>query len=87
MKSTKFRAALQDGTVFSLQQLGIDITTMLRQVGHRIGSELAFSLRNIEGHVEFLSELMDWWEYVGLGELEDDTVPFFHIKVNLTSAC
>ena len=78
------RAALQDGTVFSLQQLGIDIKTMLRQVGHRIGSELAFSLRNIEGHVEFLSELMDWWEYAGLGELEYDTVPFFHIKVNLT---
>ena len=78
------RAALQDGTVFSLQQLGIDIKTMLRQVGHRIGAELAFSLRNIEGHVEFLSELMDWWEYAGLGELEYDTVPFFHIKVNLT---
>ena len=57
---------------------------MLRQVGHRIGAELAFSLRNIEGHVEFLSELMDWWEHAGLGELEYDTVPFFHIKVNLT---
>ena len=78
------RAALQDGTVFSLHQLGIDIKTMLRQVGHRIGAELAFSLRNIEGHVEFLSELMDWWEHAGLGELEYDTVPFFHIKVNLT---
>ena len=78
------RAALQDGTVFSLHQLGIDIKTMLRQVGYRIGAELAFSLRNIEGHVEFLSELMDWWEYAGLGELEYDTVPFFHIKVNLT---
>lgn len=78
------RASLQDGSVFSLHQLGIDINTMLRQVGHRIGEELAFSLRNIEGHVEFLSELMDWWEYAGLGELEYDTVPFFHIKVNLT---
>ena len=78
------RAALQDGTVFSLHQLGIDIKTMLRQVGHRIGAELAFSLRNIEGHVEFLSELMDWWEHAGLCELEYDTVPFFHIKVNLT---
>ena len=78
------RASLQDGSVFSLHQLGIDINTMLRQVGHRIGEELAFSLRNIDGHVEFLSELMDWWEYAGLGELEYDTVPFFHIKVNLT---
>ena len=78
------RAALQDGTVFSLHQLGIDIKTMLRQVGYRIGEELAFSLRKIDGHVEFLSELMDWWEYAGLGELEYDTVPFFHIKVNLT---
>ena len=78
------RAALQDGTVFSLHQLGIDIKVMLRQVGYRIGEELAFSLRNIEGHVEFLSELMDWWEYAGLGELEYATTPFFHIKVNLT---
>jgi len=78
------RAALQDGSVFSLHQLGIDIKTMLRQVGQRIGEELAFSLRKIEGHVEFLSELMDWWEYAGLGELEYDTDPFFHIKVNLT---
>ena len=81
---TQARAALQDGSVFSLHQLGIDIKTMLRQVGQRIGEELAFSLRNIEGHVEFLSELMDWWEYAGLGELEYDTSPFFHIKVNLT---
>ena len=38
------RATLQDGSVFSLHQLGIDINTMLRQVGHRIGEELAFSL-------------------------------------------
>jgi predicted hydrocarbon binding protein len=78
------RAALQDGSVFSLHQLGIDIKTMLRQVGQRVGEELAFSLRNIEGHVEFLSELMDWWEYAGLGELEYGTTPFFHIKVSLT---
>ena len=78
------RSAMQDGSVFSLHQLGIDIKTMLRQVGQRIGEELAFSLRNFEGHVEFLSELMDWWEYAGLGELEYGTTPFFHIKVNLT---
>jgi sugar-specific transcriptional regulator TrmB/predicted hydrocarbon binding protein len=77
------RAALQDGTVQSLKQLGIDINTMLRQVGQRIGEELAFSLRKIEGHVEFLSELMDWWEHAGLGELDYDSDPFFHINVQL----
>ena len=52
---------------------------MLRQVGHRIGSELAFSLRNIEGHVEFFERVNGLVEYAGLGELEYDTVPFFHI--------
>jgi len=77
------RAALQDGTVESLKQLGIDINTMLRQVGQRIGEELTFSLRKIEGHVEYLSELMDWWEHAGLGELDYDSDPFFHIIVKL----
>jgi len=77
------RAALQDGTVQSLNQLGIDFNTMLRQVGQRIGEELTFSLRKIEGHVEFLSELMDWWEHAGLGELNYDSDPFFHIVVKL----
>ena len=56
---------------------------MLRQVGQRIGEELSFSLRNIEGHVEFLNELMDWWEHAGLGELDYNADPFFHIIVNL----
>jgi len=44
---------------------------------------LTFSLRKIEGHVEFLSELMDWWEHAGLGELDYDSDPFFHIVVKL----
>jgi predicted hydrocarbon binding protein len=77
------RAALQEGTVQSLNQLGIDINTMLRQVGQRIGEELTFSLRKIEGHVEYLNELMDWWEHAGLGELDYDSDPFFHIIVKL----
>jgi sugar-specific transcriptional regulator TrmB len=77
------RTALQDGTVLSLNQLGIDIGTMLRQVGQRIGEELTFSLRKIDGHVEFLNELMDWWEHAGLGELDYDSDPFFHIIANL----
>ena len=77
------RTALQGGTVQSLKQLGIDMNTMLRQIGQRIGEELTFSLRKIEGHVEFLSELMDWWEHAGLGELDYDSDPFFHIVVKL----
>ena len=58
---------------------------MLRQVGNRVGEELAFSLRNIEDHIEFLNEMMDWWEYAGLGQLNYDIDPNFHIKVNLSS--
>ena len=77
------RAALQEGRMSSLHELGIDLGTMLRQVGQRIGEELAFSLRKIEGHVEFLNELMDWWEHAGLGELDYNADPFFHIIVNL----
>ena len=77
------RAALQEGRMSSLHELGIDLGTMLRQVGQRIGEELSFSLRNIDGHVEFLNELMDWWEHAGLGELDYNADPFFHIIVNL----
>ena len=77
------RAALQDGRMSSLNELGIDLGTMLRQVGQRIGEELSFSLRKMEGHVEFLNELMDWWEHAGLGELDYNADPFFHIIVNL----
>ena len=61
---------LQSGRLESLRILGIDIGGILRQVGNRIGQELAFSLRSIDGHVEFLNEMMDWWEHAGLGEID-----------------
>ncbi|MAV59718.1 MAG: hypothetical protein CND89_01880 [Marine Group II euryarchaeote MED-G38] len=77
------RKKLGSGGISSLSTFGIDIGSLLRQVGNRIGEELAFSLRKIEGHVEFLSEMMDWYEYAGLGELSYDADPIFHIKVHL----
>jgi hypothetical protein len=57
----------------------------LRQVGNRIGQELAFSLQSLEGHVEFLNEMMDWWEYAGLGELSYNFDPLFYVEANLVS--
>ncbi|MBJ03747.1 MAG: hypothetical protein CMB65_03510 [Euryarchaeota archaeon] len=78
------RMTLQSGRLESLRILGIDIGGILRQVGNRIGQELAFSLRSIEGHVEFLNEMMDWWEYAGLGEIDYELDPTFHVKVYLT---
>ena len=78
------RMALQTGRLESLRVLGIDIGGILRQVGNRIGQELAFSLRSIEGHVEFLNEMMDWWEHAGLGEIDYELDPTFHVKVYLT---
>ena len=77
------RKKLGSGGISSLSTFGIDIGSLLRQVGNRIGEELAFSLRKIDGHVEFLSEMMDWYEYAGLGELSYDADPTFHIKVHL----
>jgi len=79
------RKKLGTGGIESLRTFGIDVGSLLRQVGNRIGEELAFSLRKIEGHVEFLSEMMDWYEYAGLGELNYDSDPIFHIKVHLPS--
>tara|TARA_Y100001934_G_scaffold158613_1_gene189665 strand:- start:501 stop:1889 length:1389 start_codon:yes stop_codon:yes gene_type:complete len=78
------RMALQTGRLESLRVLGIDIGGILRQVGNRIGQELAFSLRSIDGHVEFLNEMMDWWEHAGLGEIDYELDPTFHVKVYLT---
>ncbi len=77
------RLILQGGKLENLKALGIDIGAILRQVGNRIGRELAFSLRTIEDHVEFLNEMMDWWEHAGLGELDYDLDPTFHVKVTL----
>ena len=62
---------------------GIDIETLLRQVGIRIGEELSFSMKDINGDVEYLNEMMDWWEYSGLGKLTYDIDPVFHIEVHL----
>jgi predicted hydrocarbon binding protein len=56
---------------------------MLRQIGNRIGREISFSLRGIEHDIEFLDEMMDWWEYAGLGRLEYDVDPTFHVRVGL----
>ena len=52
-------------------------------MGNRVGQELAFSLRGIEDNIEFLNEMMDWWEYAGLGSLQYGIEPTFHVKVGL----
>ncbi len=78
------RLMLQGGKLENLKALGIDIGGILRQVGNRIGRELAFSLRTIDGHVEFLNEMMDWWEHAGLGEIDYELDPTFHVKVLLS---
>ena len=77
------RQELTKGRLSNLKVLGIDLSRMLRQVGNRVGHELAFSLRSIENHVEFLDEMMDWWEFAGLGRLEYGIDPVFHVQVGL----
>ena len=75
------RKALEKGGIESLEAFGIDTSSLLRQVGNRVGNELAFSLRNLDDNIDFLNEMMDWWEYAGLGQLSYDLDPIFHIKV------
>ena len=77
------RKMLTEGKLSNLKILGIDLGLMLRQIGNRIGQEISFSLRGIEHDIEFLDEMMDWWEFAGLGSLEYDVDPTFHVKVGL----
>ena len=77
------RRSLQSGQLDNLRILGIDIGNLLRQVGNRIGHELAFSLQSLDEDVSFLNEIMDWWEYAGLGELEYFFDPIFYVQANL----
>ena len=77
------RKQLTEGKLSNLKVLGIDMGLMLRQIGNRVGQEIAFSMRGIEHDIEFLDEMMDWWEYAGLGKLEYDVDPTFHVRVGL----
>ena len=77
------RGKLSDGSVSNLRLLGIDLNLMFRQIGNRIGEELSFSLNDIDSDFEFITEVMDWWEYDGLGELNYDISPDFRIFVDL----
>ena len=78
------RKKLNHGGIASLQDFGIDLESLMRQIGNRVGQELAFSLRGISQEIEFLNEMMDWWEHAGLGTLSYDLEPEFHIKVQFS---
>ena len=78
------RNKLSVGGIASLGAFGIDLPSLMRQVGNRVGEELAFSLRGIDQEIEFLNEMMDWWEHAGLGVLSYDLEPEFHIKVQFS---
>ena len=77
------RKQLSENSLASLTILGFDLEKMMRQVGRRVGEELAFSLRSIEDHIEFLNEMMDLWEAAGLGILSYELEPNFHVRVGL----
>ena len=83
MEINEARKKLETGGVQSLAAFGIDIETLMRQVGIRIGEELSFSMKDIKGDVEYLNEIMDWWEFSGLGKLTYDIDPVFHIEAHL----
>jgi len=77
------RRKLAKNSLSSLTILGFDLEKMMRQVGRRVGEELAFTLRGIDDQIEFLNEMMDLWEAAGLGTLSYDFDPSFHVRVGL----
>lgn len=77
------RIQLMEGKLSNLKVLGIDLARMLRQIGFRVGQEIAFSMRSIENDIEFLEEMMNWWEHVGLGLLQYHLEPQFYVRVGL----
>ncbi|MAV07071.1 MAG: hypothetical protein CMA29_04185 [Euryarchaeota archaeon] len=77
------RRSLSENSLASLTILGFDLQMMMRQVGRRVGEELAFTLRSIEDNIEFLNEMMDLWEAAGLGTLAYEFDPNFHVRVGL----
>ena len=77
------RKKLSESSVSNLRLLGIDLNLMFRQIGNRIGEELSFSLNGIDNDFEFITEVMDWWEFAGLGELNYEINPTFRIIVDL----
>ena len=83
LEISEARKKLQLGGISSLSAFGINTESLLRQVGNRVREEMAFSLRNIDDHKEFLNEMMDWWEHAGLGLLQYDVDPQFHVVVGL----
>ncbi len=59
----------------SLRELGVDMSDILRSVGHRIGQELALEYRNEDNDEKFWYSLAHKWEKLGMGKLEIDAIP------------
>ena len=55
------------------------MNVLLRQIGNRVGLELAFSLRSLSNDIDFLNEMIDW-EFAGLGKMSYDIDPHFQSK-------
>lgn len=83
MEVNKARTQLSEGKLSNLQALGIDMNVLLRQIGNRVGLELAFSLRSLSNDIDFLNEMIDWWEFAGLGKMSYDIDSAFSIQIEL----
>ena len=59
------------------------MNVLLRQIGNRVGLELAFSLRSLSNDIDFLNEMIDWWEFAGLGKMSYDIDSAFSIQIEL----
>lgn len=71
--------------IANLAHLGVDTSLVLRTVGQRIGEEIALKLADVKHDAEYLSDLADLWEDIGLGTLDFQLDPEFFVQVGYTS--
>jgi sugar-specific transcriptional regulator TrmB/predicted hydrocarbon binding protein len=71
----------------TLNDLGVDMSAILRTVGQRIGRELALELREVVDDALFWTKLAIQWNKLGMGNLEIDSVPPKVVTVKESSKC
>jgi sugar-specific transcriptional regulator TrmB/predicted hydrocarbon binding protein len=71
----------------TFEALGIDISELLRQVGRRIGEEIAIGLGQFDDDEQFWEELSSEWRSLGMGELLIEGSPISSIRISDSGAC
>ena len=78
-----------DGLIPSraLELMGVQLEPILRNIGHRIGEEIALMYSHIEDNDQFNKQLIEIWCEMGMGELSLNGDPPLSVIVKDAGAC